>query len=68
MTEGYIYVGDLSDKHQRALKLFIQKYRIGAQAHGDLDSNRVWTRDMLDESIDLVFYLTFQLLEHGDAR
>jgi hypothetical protein len=66
MSDGYIWIGDLSDKHQKAIRLFIDKYRRGAAEHGDLASNRTWTRDMLDESIDLVFYLTFQLLEHNE--
>lgn len=65
--DGYIYVGDLSERHQRALRLFVEKYRKGAAEHGDLADNKRWTKDMLDESIDLIFYHVFQILETGDV-
>lgn len=67
MSDGYIYVGDLSDKHQKALRIFVDKYRKGAAEHGDLASNKLWTRDMLSETIDLAFYMSFQIMEHLDG-
>ena len=70
--DGFIYVGDLSTRHQRALELFVKKYRKGAAEHGDLQRNKKWTRDMLDETLDLSFYVLFELMEmedsHDDAK
>lgn len=66
--DGYIYVGDLSTLHQKALELFVAKYRKGAAEHGDLQRNKKWTRDMLDEATDLAFYTIFQLLEMADSE
>ena len=56
-------VTELSERHIRALELFIQKFKKGAIEHGDLQAGKNWTRDMLDESIDDSFYRIFQLLE-----
>jgi hypothetical protein len=63
----YIYVGDLSQQHQRALRYFVSKYRKGAADHGDLERNKKWTREMLDEGCDLAFYVIFELLEMEDS-
>lgn len=65
---GYLYIGDLSEKHQQALRLFVDKYRKGAAEHGDLERNRKWTKDMLDESIDLIFYHVFELMSLMDGE
>lgn len=67
LMDGYIWIGDLSDRHQRALRLFVDKYRKGAAEHGDLEHNREWTRDMLGEAMDLTFYMIFELLEHTNG-
>lgn len=53
----------LSDRHIAALELFIDKFRKGALEHGDLQSGKDWTPDMLSERIDENFYQIFQLLE-----
>lgn len=66
--DGYIYVGDLSERHQRAIAKFVEKYRKGAAEHGDLQRNRKWTKDMLEEVCDLSFYAIFELLEMEDSR
>ena len=64
----YIYVGDMTPRHQRALRTIVDKYRAGAREHGDLLPGRSWTRDMLGELIDLANYATFQLMELEDAE
>lgn len=66
--DGYIYIGDLSERHRRAIEMFVKKYRKGAAEHGDLLRNKKWTRDMLDEATDLAFYAIFELLEMEDSR
>ncbi len=60
--ELFLYVGDLSSKHKAALTRFVEKFRAGAKEHGNLSSNRKWTRDMLDETVDDAFYRIFQLM------
>lgn len=64
----YLYVGDLSERHIRALKMFVDKYRRGAAEHGDLATNRKWTKDMLGEAADLAFYVLFELMEIEDSE
>jgi hypothetical protein len=64
----YIYIGDLSERHQSALRRWVGKYRLGAIEHGDLATNRKWTKDMLCEAADLSFYVLFQLMELEDGE
>lgn len=64
----FIFVGDLSDRHQRALRKWVEKYRKGAAEHGDLGTNRKWTKDMLSEAADLSFYVIFELMELEDSE
>jgi hypothetical protein len=64
----YIHIGDLSERHQRALRHFVYRYRRGACEHGDLMGGRRWTPDMLEEQLDLSFYLLFELMEHEDSN
>jgi len=59
----YVYVGDLSPRHKRALIIFIDKFKKGALEHGDLQPNKHWTRDMLDEAVDKSFYEIFELMD-----
>lgn len=58
-----IDVSDLSERHQKALVMFVEKFRAGAKQHGDLVKGKNWTADMLSERVDDNFYAIFQLLE-----
>ena len=70
MSAKYIRVdvSNLSDRHIKALKHFIAKFRKGALEHGDLAPGKDWTPDMIDEMSDFGFYLTFQLLDIMETR
>jgi hypothetical protein len=68
MTSEFIFIGDLSPRHQRALRLMVEKYRRGALEHGDLEGGKRWTRAMLEEQIDKNFYMLFDLMEMEDAE
>lgn len=65
--EDYIYVGHMSDRHKAALRRICKKYMDGASVHGDLIPGKNWTKDMLEEVIDLANYAMFQLMEHEGA-
>lgn len=58
-----IDVSGLSERHQDALELFVEKFKAGAREHGDLAKNKDWTMDMLMEQLDHSFYQIFQLLD-----
>jgi hypothetical protein len=64
----YIYIGDLSERHKRALVLFVEKFKKGALEHGDLRLNKQWTKDILDEAVDKSFYEIFELLNLLDSE
>ena len=56
-------ISDLSERHQRALTIFVEKFRSGALEHGDLVAKKQWTEDKIMEQIDYVFYNIFELLD-----
>ena len=65
-ANDYIYIGDMSDRHKKALLIFIAKFKKGALEHGDLQPNKRWTKDMLDEAVDKSFYEIFELMDIED--
>lgn len=56
-------VSDLSERHQQALNIFVKKFKVGAEEHGDLKRGKRWTEDKIMEQIDYVFYNIFELLD-----
>lgn len=61
--ENTIYIGDLTPRHQEALKIFVAKFKAGAKLHGDLKPSKPWTKDKLEELVDTNFYTIFELLD-----
>lgn len=60
---GVVDVSGLSERHQAALVLFVQKFKAGAKEHGDLVKDKDWTMDILMEDVDGAFYRIFKLLD-----
>lgn len=59
-----IDISGLTMSHKLALSLFVDKFTKGALQHGDLQPGKKWTKDMLEEAVDQLFYTVFELLEH----
>lgn len=63
----HVYIGDLSLRRQKALRIFIERFRKGATEHADIETTRKWTKDMLEETVDKTFYAIFELMEMDDV-
>lgn len=61
-----IDISDLSEAHQKALRMFAEKFRRGAKEHGDLKKGRNNKKDMIEELVDCAFYGIFELLDMMD--
>lgn len=63
-----IDISDLPERHQKALLLFVEKFKKGAKEHGDLMPGKDWTEDMLHEDLDGAFYRIFQLIDILESK